>query len=90
MQITSIHRATIQYVHTEDVSPHAMSDITDELDTQLKIICRRFPYVYENTDFRSQAWGFEIESEDMEQLKEAAKEFDKVLLRYLGLIEVIE
>lgn len=90
MEIITIHRATVQYIYADEVSHSDSMYITEELDKELRGICRRFSSVQQNPDFRCQAYGFEIEGDDEQELKEAACQFDTVLLRYVGLIEIVE
>ena len=90
MEITTTHRATVQYIYTDAVSYAQASEITERLSDEVSAICKQFEEVRENTDFRCQAYGFEMESENLGQLEEAAAKFDEFLLYYVGQIEIIE
>ncbi|QYW06532.1 hypothetical protein uav_001 [Pseudomonas phage UAVern] len=81
--ITTVHYATWQYVFDESVLHKDYAhDVRDKLAERVKFVVSQYDDVYENTSFCSQAEGFEIQSENLDNLKEAAREISRYIQRF--------
>lgn len=74
MNITTRHFATIQFTFNDGVSLNKQWNLRDMFQEELESICQQY-HVVENTDFRCQWEGYEIESDDISELEKAVKDF---------------
>ena len=83
MQIHSVHYATVLYDIDLDYNDRRLWEIRTKLEDKLKEILDKHPEVSENTNFCCQSnEGHQIQSESIECLTLAAKEFRAYFNRF--------